>query len=184
MAELSGSDVEGTNEADKILGTSGDDILKGRGKGDLIVGESGNDFIKGHAGRDTLLGGAGDDIIYGGFGADRLQGGRGDDFLYGGRGNDFIGGDFGFDTLHGGGGNDTFFFSHRNAGRDGNGGRAHDIILDYQVGKDIIQTSFGNGLYMIQDGDDVLVYNSHRTGEMLVAVVVDTQMTDIIIDVV
>lgn len=63
--------VHGMGAADKlIVGTLGDDVLKG---GD------GDDIIYGLAGDDTLIGGDGDDILIGGDGDDTLTGGEGAD---------------------------------------------------------------------------------------------------------
>lgn len=57
-----------------ILGTSGDDRLRGT---------PGRDVISGLGGDDRLRGVAGDDVLCGGRGSDVLEGGRGDDRLYG-----------------------------------------------------------------------------------------------------
>jgi Ca2+-binding RTX toxin-like protein len=69
----------GTNYADKISGTSGNNILAGHG---------GIDEIKGLSGNDKILGGSGHDILWGGSGLDTLEGGSGNDFLSGSFGTD------------------------------------------------------------------------------------------------
>lgn len=71
----------GTNGADRLIGTSGNDHISGRGGDDRIVGRGGN---------DTLSGGSGDDTIFGDAGNDRINGGSGEDTLLGGSGNDRI----------------------------------------------------------------------------------------------
>ena len=64
--------IEGTSQADEILGGGGDDSLMGRG------------------GADHIEGGYGDDILRGSFGDDVLDGGRGSDLLIGGDGDDVL----------------------------------------------------------------------------------------------
>ncbi len=56
--------------------------------GERLVGTTGNDMIDGLGGDDTLIGGAGDDTLDGGEGNDRLVGGQGADTLIGGEGVD------------------------------------------------------------------------------------------------
>ena len=74
-----GGNGNGTQANDLILGSAGDDKLRGQG---------GNDCIVGGAGNDTLSGGNGNDIIIGGTGDDDLDGGQNDDYLHGGDGTD------------------------------------------------------------------------------------------------
>ena len=71
-----------------IIGTNGDDNLKGTKFDDTIYGGDGDDFLQGRAGNDYLEGGSGDDTIDGDLGDDTLVGGQGDDFLHGGTGTD------------------------------------------------------------------------------------------------
>ncbi|TWF54972.1 beta strand repeat-containing protein [Neorhizobium alkalisoli] len=81
---------------EKIVGTSGDDIiiLKANYQSDeaagrtTIEGGAGKDLIVGGAGNDVLDGGEGDDTLFGGSGADILKGGAGNDALWGGKGSD------------------------------------------------------------------------------------------------
>jgi Ca2+-binding RTX toxin-like protein len=113
-----------------IVGSSGNDILKGG---------SGNDVILGGSGSDVVTGGVGNDLIMGGFGSDTLSGDSGEDTIYGGRGRDTIEGGLNSDELRGGGGPDTI------GGGDGNdhirGGGGRDV-LDGDDGPD---TLFGGG---------------------------------------
>ena len=83
----------GTVDSDLLIGTDGDDVIRGHLGEDVLVGRGGNDVIRGQAGDDLLVGGDGDDT---------LRGGGGDDVLFGG---------LGVDTLRSGGGNDTIVFS-------------------------------------------------------------------------
>ena len=66
-----------------IVGTPGDDHIKGTSHGDVIFAGGGN---------DTVDGGGGNDIICGGRGNDHLRGGSGKDEIFGGDGNDVISG--------------------------------------------------------------------------------------------
>ncbi|MFT7474058.1 MAG: hypothetical protein ACI81L_000974 [Verrucomicrobiales bacterium] len=99
-----------------IIGTSGNDQLRGTPAGDdKIVGGGGADQLLGGPGSDHILGGLGPDLIIGGTGPDRINGQHGNDELHGNQGNDIIRGgrhqdvlfgQGGFDTLTGGDGND------------------------------------------------------------------------------
>jgi hypothetical protein len=75
-----------------IVGTPGNDLLRGTGHRDVICGLGGNDHIVGRGGNDVLAGGAGDDVISGGAGDDTISGGAGDDTLTGGAGIDDVDG--------------------------------------------------------------------------------------------
>ena len=62
--------IDGTDEADNIVGA----ILR-----DIIYGQGGNDTLIGLGGDDQLFGGEGRDLLEGGAGADALNGGSGGD---------------------------------------------------------------------------------------------------------
>lgn len=135
----------GTPLAERIIGTSGgevieagngDDTVRARGGDDHVRGGDGDDVLMGAAGADTLNGGKGEDRVFGGQGGDRIVGAWGDDLLrgqgggdtlYGGAGNDRIVGDAGDDLLFGGAGADRFVF------RDGD-----DTIGDFTPGVDTV----------------------------------------------
>jgi Ca2+-binding RTX toxin-like protein len=99
-----------------IVGTSGDDVLRGTPRRDVIWGGPGNDTIYGGLGDDLICGGAGDDLIHGGRGNDLLDGGPdtdrvfgdlGDDKASGGPGDrDEVSGGLGIDTVSGGPGDE------------------------------------------------------------------------------
>lgn len=55
-----------------IVGTNGNDVLRGTGRADRVNGRGGDDRILGLAGNDTLTGGLGRDYVDGGAGSDRL----------------------------------------------------------------------------------------------------------------
>ncbi len=90
-----------------IIGTAGNDHLRGTNGVDVIVGLGGDDIIDGLAGNDIICGGAGNDLIRAGWGHDRVLGGPGRDVLRGARGNDVLNGGSGRDRLDGGPGADT-----------------------------------------------------------------------------
>ena len=113
-----------------IIGTAGNDKLKGTRRADVIVGLGGSDRIDGLAGNDIVCGGAGNDTISGGAGNDRIAGEAGKDKLSGGAGNDKLSGGSGNDTLSGGAGKDKV---DGGAGKDkDSGGPGKDTC----VGKD------------------------------------------------
>lgn len=99
--------VLGTEYADNITGSAGNEILDGAGGDDVLSGGLGNDMLVGGAGRDYLLGGNGADILGGGRDSDVLSGGRGSDILAGNTGDDILIGGDGNNKLSGGAGTDT-----------------------------------------------------------------------------
>lgn len=107
----------GTNQAERIIGSPGNDVIVARGGNDIIDGRGGNDIICGGNGKDTIRGGTGNDVLRGGFGNDVLAGGQGNDKLYGEAGRDRLDGNAGDDALDGGSGKDT-----------GRGGKGRDTV--------------------------------------------------------
>lgn len=92
---------------DQIDGGAGDDFIAGGQGNDTINGEGGNDTILGGGGQDEIDGGADNDILLGGGRNDTIRGGTGDDLALGNQGRDLIDGDDGDDTLVGGAGRDN-----------------------------------------------------------------------------
>ncbi|MGH8970314.1 MAG: choice-of-anchor Q domain-containing protein [Actinomycetes bacterium] len=90
-----------------IVGTAGDDEIRGTSGPDVIVGLGGHDEIRGRGGADRICGGTGRDELRGGDGNDRLFGQQGRDKLRGGDGNDLLNGGPGSDSCRGGSGRDT-----------------------------------------------------------------------------
>ncbi|HEV7769883.1 MAG TPA: calcium-binding protein [Solirubrobacterales bacterium] len=97
----------------EIVGTDGDDMLRGTPERDVIWGGDGDDEIYGSLGNDLLCGGPGADLIHGGRGNDEADGGAGDydrtigdlgdDKILGGAGGyDEVAGDLGIDIVNGG----------------------------------------------------------------------------------
>lgn len=57
--------VNGSLQADSLVGLDGNDLLNGGDEDDYIDGGSGDDLLYGGQGTDTIVGGAGNDYIYG-----------------------------------------------------------------------------------------------------------------------
>jgi Ca2+-binding RTX toxin-like protein len=89
-----------------IVGTVGDDVLRGTNGPDVFVGFRGDDRILGRRGQDLICGGPGNDRLSGGSKKDKLFGEAGKDVLSGGNGPDKLVGDAGADKLRGGPGID------------------------------------------------------------------------------
>lgn len=145
-----------------IVGTEGDDLLRGTPAPDVIAGLGGNDVIKGRAGDDTICGGDGTDSIRGGAGADHIYGNSGDDDLSGnggndelrgGSGNDSMSGGYGNDLLSGGAGADAMWGS---PGRDVLNGGSEDDILRGELGWDRLRGALGNDTLLGGAGNDRL----------------------------
>lgn len=97
-----------------LIGSFGNDTLRGTSAGDAIYGIDGNDTIEGRDGDDTLFGGLGMDTLLAGNGNDQLNGEGGNDTLEGGSGDDRLDGGLGDDLLKGGAGNDSYIFLRGN----------------------------------------------------------------------
>ncbi|MBL0408012.1 hypothetical protein JKG68_29370 [Microvirga aerilata] len=65
-----------------LLGTSGNNVLRGGTRPDQIYGFGGADTLYGNESNDFLSGGSGNDSLYGGVGNDTIVGGRGADTHY------------------------------------------------------------------------------------------------------
>jgi Ca2+-binding RTX toxin-like protein len=109
------------NNLDNLLdGTPNADIMVGDAGNDTLTANEGNDLLAGDAGNDLLDGGLGDDTILGGDGNDILEGAQGNDTMIGGAGNDILAWDDGdgSDRMSGGAGYDTVEFNGAVVGGD------------------------------------------------------------------
>lgn len=100
--------LRGTPHRDVIAGRAGDDVILGLEGADIICGGRGDDRLKGGTG-DDWLGGQADTRLTGDSGSDRLIGGGGDDEIFEGRGHDLIKGGPGNDRLYAGAGKDRLW---------------------------------------------------------------------------
>lgn len=188
--------ITGADGDDLLIGTRQADIMLARGGNDTVAGQQGNDVIFGGGGDDVLRGDrnsrksggtiGGDDLIYGGAGNDRIGGKGGNDRLFGEAGDDQIWGDDGDDLLWGGLGNDRLSGGKHNdifilAANEG-----VDTILDYGNGNDVIRllgldlVSNGGSVSAVQNGTQADIFN----GSDLLAIVQNTQVTNLVFDVV
>ena len=119
---FTGSPIFGTQGANVLNGTSGNDLIFGLEGSDVINGNGGNDCIVGGNGADSLSGGAGSDVILGGNDSDLLRGGVGDDKLFGEGGADSLMGEDGDDELSGGDASDQMIGGNGNDKLNGGNG--------------------------------------------------------------
>lgn len=140
--------LEGTNEADTLIGDTGDDTLIGFDGVDTLIGKAGDDVLLGGNGIDYLDGGAGNDQLFGEAGNDQLFGGEDDDAIFGGVGDDLLIGDTQFsdgkDGLFGGDGSDTAY---------GGGG---DDYIEGGAGNDFLYGEAGSDQLLGGQGDDYI----------------------------
>ena len=140
-----GVEVIGTDGADRLFGTDGNDTITALADGDEVFGGAGDDAVDGGSESDRRFGGAGNDTINGGSEADRLAGNEGDDVLIGGSGDDKLFAGAGSDILAGGSGKDRLF-----------GDEDRDILIG-DSGNDFLAGEAGNDVLMGVTGRDVLV---------------------------
>lgn len=150
-----------------IVGTAGDDVLRGtRGK-DVIVGRDGNDRIEGRGGADVVCAGTGNDRVTvkgrrsrvrGGPGEDRLRADGPQAVLYGEQGDDVLTAGAGGVALIGGDGEDQITGADAPGRQDGGPGNdlillgnGNDVAVHGGPGSDRI---FGGGGNDRLDGDD------------------------------
>ena len=155
--------IVGTNFADFITGSDGNNVLSGNGEQDVISGMGGNDTLSGGDGNDLLDGGLGNDTLNGGVGLDtaiyasaatgvtvnlvtgQATGGYGSDTLIsvehivGSGFNDVLTGDANANNLSGGGGNNTL------VGGDGNDNLASGLGNDTLNGGNGVDTALFTG---------------------------------------
>ena len=110
-----GQRLLGTSGPDVVVASSGNDEVRAGGGDDLIClgggddvarASGGDDEIRAGGGEDRVVTGGGDDLARGLTGNDRIKGGGGKDTLHGGAGNDSLDGAGGADTLIGKSGDD------------------------------------------------------------------------------
>ncbi|TWT01670.1 peroxidase family protein [Reyranella sp. CPCC 100927] len=169
----------GTDAADILIASIGDDTLYGDGGNDRLEGGFGNDIINGGAGDDIIRDTGGDDNIKAGDGNDVVHAGPGLDLVMGGAGQDFIflGTDMGSEVFAGEG--NDFIYGNKNAERilgnegddwietgtfDGAPGDNFDEIFarDGVVGHDVFLGDGGFDEFIAEGGDDIMVGSPGR----------------------
>ena len=139
----------GTNGAETINGTSGNDV---------IVAKGGDDVINGKGGADLICGGDDSDFIFAGGGNDKMNGGPDSDYQFGQGGND---------TYKGGPDPDTagFNFSSNPVNVDLGAGTATgegtDKLVDINgvfgtTGDDVITGDENTNFFFAAEGNDTL----------------------------
>ncbi|KEX92854.1 heme peroxidase [Pseudomonas putida] len=162
----------GTNSADILVSSEGDDTVWGDGGNDRIEGGDGNDQLRGGAGDDIITDAGGDDNIQGGDGNDVLHGGNGVNLIIGGFGNDFIVTGEDASEAIGGQGNDFILGSKANEQDMGNegddwiekgtsdgapGDNFDPAGNDPVIGHDVFIGGNENDKFNGEGGDDIMV---------------------------
>ena len=172
-------DIRGTESADVLNGTSGDDVIYGFGGADTLKGGAGDDVLAGNDGNDKLYGGAGDDYLLGGAGNDLIDGGDGNDWAAyedatagvkidlnitgaqntGGSGTDTL---VSIENVYGSAYNDTLIGDAKDnmlvgdAGNDTiSGGKGNDTLWG-DAGNDVLDGGDGDDYMVGGEGDDII----------------------------
>ena len=74
--------IDGTSEADDLVGTDQEDTIHASGGADYVSGLAGPDLLYAGAGNDTVVGRDGNDRIHGNSGSDTLLGNESNDTIY------------------------------------------------------------------------------------------------------
>lgn len=130
-----------------LIGTPGNDRVRGTSLADRLRGDLGNDHLNGGPGDDFANGNQGDDLVFGGQGNDQLLGGKGNDRVSGDLGNDILNGNLDDDILIGGAGADQFRLS-----------KGNDVIEDFNLAAGDVVAIVANQSFSIrQQGADLAI---------------------------
>jgi Ca2+-binding RTX toxin-like protein len=132
-----------------IIGTTGDDRLRGTPRDDVICALAGDDGVKGWGGNDTLILGPGNDFAKGG------RAGKDDDVIRGGAGDDFLGGGPGNDRVYGQGGSEAMLDWHGVDLLSGGAGDDWCMNVGDGEGGDVIRGGRGRDKFWADGGDRV-----------------------------
>lgn len=165
-ARLRGSRLTCAGQPATIVGTEGDDTIKGTMGADVVVALGGDDDIRTLHGDDLVCAGDGDDSIDTGHGDDLVRAGAGKDsvvtrwgkdVVYGDRGDDWINLGLGDDWGHGGDDDDSL------VGHSGDdvlvGGAGSDELRGWKGDDTLWESDLGDdpgdesGLYPYSQGD-------------------------------
>jgi Ca2+-binding RTX toxin-like protein len=142
--------IIGTGGDDDLKGTDGPEVVSLGGGDDVFAGLGGDDVVCGGGGNDRLDGGPGDDRLFGEGDSNDIAGGAGDDYIDGGTCWGFFYGDD-RDPEAPGGGDDTILGSPLGDRTHGGGG---DDLIDARGGEDRISGGPGNDTLRGGAGDD------------------------------
>lgn len=151
---FTGDPILGTENADIINGTNGNDFIIAFEGNDIIRSGNGSDCIIAGSGDDNVLSGNGADVVFGNDGNDTILGGNDNDILIGGNGNDSIKGENGIDTIQGNDGNDSIWAGN---GNDIVSGSPGNDSIHGDNGDDQIHGNEGNDSLYGDGGNDTLI---------------------------
>ncbi len=157
-------DLHGSEFADELRGTAGDNKIVGRAGADLIDGRGGNNELFGDDGADMIFGGADNDTIFGGKGGDTIDAGDGMNLISGDDDDDMITAGSGPDEIHGGKGADTV---HAGAGVNLVFGEDGNDVLTSLGGDDTLNG--GNNDDQLNAGDGTNVLNGDAGNDLLIS---------------
>lgn len=146
-----GNVIEGTAQADRIVGR-GHDVIRAGGGADTVLAGAGHDSVSGGWGNDWVEASAGVDLLWGGEGNDTVFGGSEADRLFGGAGRDVLHGDMGDDVIDGGEGADLLFGGH---GRDRLLGGAGDDTILGGMGGDTLSGGAGADVFVFATAAEI-----------------------------
>jgi Ca2+-binding RTX toxin-like protein len=159
LVPLSRCTIVGTPGNDRIRGSTRNDVICGLGGNDAINGGRGRDIIDGGNGNDRLSGSSSGDLLLGLRGRDRLDGGSGNDRIGAGAGADRAGGRAGKDRLVGASGSDRLY---GDSGADLIYGRAGKDVLAGQAGNDRLNGGRDSDRISGGSGRDRIAARDHR----------------------
>ncbi|HEY8602701.1 putative Ig domain-containing protein [Tsuneonella suprasediminis] len=148
-ANDTGTEIQGNELDNLLLGSIGNDRLYGSDGDDELYGNEGSDHLDAGDGSNYVEGGDGDDVIRAGGGDDVLFGDEGNDTIYAGTGSNYVEGGNGDDVIHGG--DEVTDWSSPDQGA------AHYDVLYGDVGNDTIYGYAGDDRLVGDDGDDILL---------------------------
>jgi Ca2+-binding RTX toxin-like protein len=124
-----------------FLGDNLDNLIDGTPNADIMVGDAGNDTLTANEGNDLLAGDAGNDLLDGGFGDDTILGGDGNDILEGAQNND---------TMIGGAGRDILAWDDGDGSDRMSGGSGYDTV---EFNGSVLPGAQGDQLVLAQQGN-------------------------------
>ena len=153
-----GGDILSLEETLRLYGVE----ITGTNGADNIIGSVGNDIINAGAGNDQINGGEGDDIINAGAGNDTITAGKGNDVLNGGAGNNVFKFNLndGNDIIQRSSGNDSIKIETETSIRFAHDMNNQDLVMNYGNGDSVtLQDYYENNSHSVKkitNGSDTL----------------------------